>query len=332
MQMYLWSGGDPDALVTVGATPYGAYSSSFGRALTTTPTANAPLARVNDGVGTPSDGCEKSPAGSLTGKVAIVDRGTCTFTVKVANAQAAGAVAVVIVNNIGGDSAFAAGGTDRKIKISSVMVSQTTGVALVAQLGAAANLRKNPVAPLQIDGDLDSDIVFHEYGHGLTWRMVGSMSGAIPGALGEGASDVLAFAINGDDRIGEYAYSEPLGIRRHPYNGFPLTYKNVTGAEVHDDGEIYAAAMWKVMKNYQAAGLTSDDFLGDFVEGLNFTPSAPSFENMRDGMVQAAGSTRACLVWRGFASTGIGVGSSGTVSRRGVATIVESYAVPATCP
>ena len=27
------------------------------------------------------------------------------------------------------------------------------------------------------DGDLDSDIVYHEYGHGLTWRMIGSMSG-----------------------------------------------------------------------------------------------------------------------------------------------------------
>ena len=37
------------------------------------------------------------------------------------------------------------------------------------------------------DGDLDSDIVYHEYGHGLTWRMIGDMSGvtgAAPSARG----------------------------------------------------------------------------------------------------------------------------------------------------
>jgi hypothetical protein len=38
------------------------------------------------------------------------------------------------------------------------------------------------------DGDLDADIVFHEYGHGLTWRMIGGMSGPLAGAIGEGAS------------------------------------------------------------------------------------------------------------------------------------------------
>ncbi len=36
------------------------------------------------------------------------------------------------------------------------------------------------------DGDFDSDVVFHEYGHGLTWRMIGGMSGALAGAIGEG--------------------------------------------------------------------------------------------------------------------------------------------------
>ena len=102
-------------------------------------------------------------------------------------------------------------------------------------------LRKNAAQPLQIDGDLDTDIVFHEYGHGLTWRMIGGMSGPLAGAIGEGASDMVAFLINGDDAIGEYAYGNPLGIRRYPYDDYPLTYGDVTGAEVHNDGEIYAA-------------------------------------------------------------------------------------------
>ena len=55
------------------------------------------------------------------------------------------------------------------------------------------------------DGDLDSDIVWHEYGHGLTWRMIGSMSGSVSGAIGEGMSDVLAILHNNRDTVGEYA-------------------------------------------------------------------------------------------------------------------------------
>lgn len=42
------------------------------------------------------------PPGSLTGKVALIRRGTCSFYEKSTNAQAAGAVAVVLYNNVGG--------------------------------------------------------------------------------------------------------------------------------------------------------------------------------------------------------------------------------------
>ncbi len=330
MQMYLWTGAAPDGLVTVNGTDYGAYGAAFGPALTATGTAGA-LALYNDGTGTATDACEASTA-SLTGKIAIVDRGTCDFTVKVANAQAAGAVAVLIANNVA-SGAFGPGGTNRKIKIPSAMVTQADGATLRGLAGSSATLRKSPTTPLQIDGDLDSDIVFHEYGHGLTWRMIGGMSGALAGAIGEGASDTLAFLLNGDDRMAEYSASSPLGIRRYPYTGYPLSYNDVTGAEVHNDGEIYAAAMWRVLENYLAAGLTADDLLGDWVDGMNFTPATPAYENMRDGMLQAvAGSGRECLIWRGFAATGIGVGATGTVSRRGVVTITESFALPASCP
>lgn len=220
------------------------------------------------------------------------------------------------------------------MKISSAMVSQNDGAALKGLAGISSTLRKNPATPLQIDGDLDSDIVFHEYGHGLTWRMIGGMSGPLAGAIGEGAADVNAFLINGDDRIGEYAYSDPLGIRRFPYVDYPLTYSAVTGAEVHDEGEIYAGAMWRVLQNYLTAGLVADDLYGDFVDGMNFTPATPAFENMRDGMLAAAGTntTRQCAIWKGFAASGIGVGAKGTVSRRGTVSITESFAVPASCP
>ncbi len=46
--------------------------------------------------------CGALPAGSLTGKVALAARGTCAFGVKAANAINAGAVAVLISNNVAG--------------------------------------------------------------------------------------------------------------------------------------------------------------------------------------------------------------------------------------
>jgi len=46
--------------------------------------------------------CSALPAGSLAGKVAIAARGTCAFAIKATNASAAGAIAVLISNNVPG--------------------------------------------------------------------------------------------------------------------------------------------------------------------------------------------------------------------------------------
>ena len=41
-------------------------------------------------------------AAAIAGKIALVDRGICGFTIKVKNAQNAGAIGVVVANNVGG--------------------------------------------------------------------------------------------------------------------------------------------------------------------------------------------------------------------------------------
>jgi hypothetical protein len=335
MQMFLWNSALPDALVTVNTADYGLFSSAFGPKPTQAGI-TGPLALYNDGTGVASDACEAS-VGSLSGRVAVVDRGTCNFTVKVLNAQRAGALGVVIVNNSAA-AAFSPGGTDRKIKIPSGMVSQADGATLRALAGASARLHLKPVAPLMIDGDLDADIVFHEYGHGLTWRMIGGMSGPLAGAIGEGASDTVAFTLNGDDIIGEYAFSNPNGIRRFRYEGYPLSYADVRGLEVHDDGEIYAGAMWRLRGLYLGAGLTAGDLMGDFVDGMNFTPSTPAFEHMRDGMLSsiaarlgAGGAARCALVWQAFAKSGIGVGAQGVANADGTVSITPSSVAGTDC-
>ena len=174
---------------------------------------------------------------------------------------------------------------------------------------------------LDRDADLDADIVYHEYGHGLTWRMIGAMHGPLAGAIGEGASDAVSFMMNGRDIMGAYAYGEAGGIRRHRYAGYPLTYADVTGEEVHDDGEVYAAAMWRLRELWLASGRSNDLLFAAFVDGMNYTQSAPAFEHMRNGMLDSLAHTggtdakkRCALVWKAFAQFGIGDGASGVIS------------------
>ncbi len=335
MQMFLWNSSAPNSSVTVlNESPLGAYQSSFGPALTETGVVGPLKNYVNAGGGT--DACVAS-AVSLTGTIALVDRGNCDFVLKVTNAYKAGAKGVIIANHVGGTTAFAPGGSGR-VRIPSVMVSQNAGVALRGRAGASTKLSKDPTPRLMIDADLDSDIVFHEYGHGLTWRMIGGMSGPIAGAIGEGASDVLAFLIDGDDKMAEYS-AGGVGIRRFPYVNYPLTLAAVTGAEVHDDGEIYAAAMWKLFELVRGTDTTvagaeaaAQTVLALFVDGMKGTPATPTFQMMRDGMLLSS-STLDCKIWQAFAAFGIGAGSSMTQTTTTSVTVVESFTVPAgVCP
>jgi hypothetical protein len=82
----------------------------------------------------------------LTGKIAISDRGTCGFTVKTANAQAAGADAMVVANDRPG-TPTTLGGSDPSILIPSVMVSQADGDAIKAGLPASGGVRANDPPP-----------------------------------------------------------------------------------------------------------------------------------------------------------------------------------------
>jgi subtilisin family serine protease len=47
-------------------------------------------------------GCNPFPGGSFTGAIALIQRGACTFATKVVNAANAGAIAVIVFNNVGG--------------------------------------------------------------------------------------------------------------------------------------------------------------------------------------------------------------------------------------
>lgn len=123
---------------------YDATGAAFGP----TPTAagvSAGIARVNDGTGgpgTPTDACEPL-IGFPAGAIALVDRGQCTFVIKARNAQAAGAVAMIVVQNTAGPP-IPMGGADPEVAIPSVMISLADGAVIEAGLPAAGTVRRTP--------------------------------------------------------------------------------------------------------------------------------------------------------------------------------------------
>src|SRR6266702_1108301 len=81
---------------------------------------------------TPSNGCS-AISQNLSNSIALIRRGTCTFTTKVRNAQNAGAIGVIVINSQQGDPiAMAQDGTTPVPTIPAVMVSITNGNAMAA--------------------------------------------------------------------------------------------------------------------------------------------------------------------------------------------------------
>jgi hypothetical protein len=106
------------------------------------------LAQVVDRVAPINDGCDTlTTAGraALVGKIALIDRGICTFAAKAESCQAAGAVGMVVVNNVAAGLP-GMGGTDLAITIPCVGISQADGNAIKAQLAGGVNvtMKLNP--------------------------------------------------------------------------------------------------------------------------------------------------------------------------------------------
>jgi hypothetical protein len=118
---------------------------------------NAGLILVNDGSATPSLGCSSIINSSeLDGKIALIRRGSCNFTQKIQNAQDAGAVAVIVMNNVEG-TPIPMGGTDTAgtIIIPSLMISKTDGDLLEASIAVnEINVTLNPTNPGGFTGNL----------------------------------------------------------------------------------------------------------------------------------------------------------------------------------
>lgn len=178
----------------------------------------------------------------------------------------------------------------------------------------------------QRDGDFENGIITHEYGHGISNRLVGGPSDTSclgnDQQPGEGLSDwwALYFTHPHDTSaaarvrgIGTYVLGQPPsgpGIRVERYDGNPepnsnsWTYASIGSAAVpHGVGSHWAQAYWyATWALVDAHGYDPDlaSFTGSVadagniramyysIEGLKNTACSPSFINVRDGILQAA--------------------------------------------
>lgn len=131
-------------------------TTAFGTPVTTPITANIVL--VEDATTPTSDACETiNNAAALSGKIALIRRGTCTFVFKVKAAQDAGAIGVIIMNDNRpitglGDDGTGVGAT---ITIPSIMISELDGNTIEAAVTAGTvSGTLNPVVPGAFTGNL----------------------------------------------------------------------------------------------------------------------------------------------------------------------------------
>lgn len=329
MQMYLWSPLDKNAALdvaplnqgfTVGMATFGPNNYDV----------TGDLVLFQDGVGpNPTDGCT-APVNDLVGKIALVDRGNCSFETKSSLAAAAGASGVLIANNV--DSPVALGpGSDNNIPDPAIPTQglfMADGAALKAALenGPQTAHMTGETGP-ERDGTLDNMIVAHEWGHYIHHRLVDCGS-KMCSAMSEGWGDWFGLHMvlrDGDDLDGTYAdalyaASNPyFGIRRVPYSVSPaanaLSFRHVSkgevlpqghpmqagpadNSEVHNAGEIWASMLWEAyvaLHKAHSGDLTFDQvrrLMGDYVvAGMMMAPTEPTFTQQRDAILMAIGAT-----------------------------------------
>lgn len=333
MQMYLFDPPFVDRLFynkpsqAVGRNVITYVSTTFGPALTATGvTADVVISPV-------VDACTALPAGSLAGKIGLIARGGCDFQAKVQAAQNAGAVAAIIYNLPTSTATGGMAGVNANITIPSVLIENVEGEYMKSLLASSSpvnvTLKYDETAQKMRDASFDNGIIIHEYGHGISSRLVGQLNESLnKEQMGEGWSDFFALMLTnrpGDKAsvargMGTYSKSQEItggGIRPARYtpdtaiNNF--TYGRTNGMEytntsnelvpdVHSIGFVWATMLWDLHWKYvEKYGYASDvvanpdsgsaRVLQLVVDGLKLTPVNPGFIEGRNAILSAEMAT-----------------------------------------
>jgi extracellular elastinolytic metalloproteinase len=216
------------------------------------------------------------------------------------------------------------------------------------------------------DSSLDSGIIVHEYGHGVTHRLTGGpgnvscLDAGQSEGMAEGWSDFFGLVFtstaadtSGTSRpVGTYVLAQAPtgpGIRTQPYSTNlavnDLTLGDMTSQpRPHGVGEVWTSALWEVYwELVDAYGFDEDLYSGSggnnlamqlVVDALKLQECDPTFIEARDAVfladLNANASDNECFLWRAFAKRGFGAGASVNPNPN-IFAASESFGVPAQC-
>ena len=205
--------------------------------------------------------------------------------------------------------------------------------------------------PPCVDGDYDTSVIAHEYSHAISGRMIAGpdqgWSGFQAGSMNEATSDLMAmeylfeygFRPVGNTPFveGGYVTGDPVrGIRNYDMSRSPLNYSDIaydlTGPEVHADGEVWIATSFAVRQalvaRYGSGTPALQRACADGTVPVEHCPGnrrwmqlsfdalllqasgAVSMVDMRDGMLAADqmrfGGADLATMWGAFAQRGLG--------------------------
>ncbi len=149
--------GTPELVVTGPSSVAGSYivgTASFGPALSSPGVTGQimPVVDQADGVtGLACTALNAKNALAVNGRIALVDRGVCGFAVKAAVVQAAGAIGMVVADNVAGSPPPGLGGADPTITIPSVRITQADGAKLKAGLAFRSRNSSGVIGKLDLN-------------------------------------------------------------------------------------------------------------------------------------------------------------------------------------
>ncbi|QDQ25911.1 peptidase [Chitinimonas arctica] len=101
----------------------------------------AKLSDQADGTGLACTPLTAANAVAVQGKLALIDRGTCTFSIKVKNAQDAGAIGVIIADNVAGSPPPGLAGSDPTITIPAARITKADADRIKTRLNSAGAVK-----------------------------------------------------------------------------------------------------------------------------------------------------------------------------------------------